>query len=132
MRLARGFLILTGVIILGFGIYCLFDPFILSDATGMGLSNPTALIEVTAMYGGLQISVGLYLLYASLQAERVLPALLVSVFLFAGLAGARSYGLAINAGDNGYNFVAVIYEIVSGLLALWLLQINGRRVDLPS
>ncbi len=122
MKLARCFLLITGIVFAGFGLYCFFDPMLLSRATGMGLSTPTAIIEAKAMYGGLQFSMGLYLVYSSFQIHRVSQALLVLVFLFAGLAGARAYGLAVDAGDNGYNFIAVIYEICSGLIALALLQ----------
>ena len=126
MKLARGFLLLTGLIFIGYGLYCLFNPMILNQYTGMGLSAPTALIEVRAMYGGLQCSMGLYLFYCGLQLPRVSQGLLVSVFFFAGLAGARAYGLTVDGGDNGYNFAAVIYEAISGLIALALLQLSGQ------
>lgn len=128
MKLARVYLMITGVIVTGFGLYCLLDPLLMSEATGMGLSTPTSVIEVIAMYGGLQIAMGLYFIYCSLHINRIPQALLVSVFIFAGVAGARSYGLAIHSGDNGYNFMAVIYEIVSGLIALWLLQTSNLPI----
>ena len=127
MKLARIYLVITGVIFTGFGLYCLLDPLFLSEATGLILSTPTSTIEVIAMYGGLQTTMGLYLLYCSLQQNRVAQALLVSVFIFAGVAGARAYGLATHSGDTGYNFMAAIYEIISGLIALWLLQTRTTR-----
>lgn len=127
MKLARGFLLLSGIIFAGYGLYCLFNPMILNQYTGMGLSESTALIEIRAMYGGLQFSMGLYLFYCGLQLPRVSQGLLVSVFMFAGLAGARAYGLTVDGGDNGYNLGAVIYESVSGLIALALLQFSGRQ-----
>ncbi len=127
MKLARGFLILTGLIFAGFGLYCLFNPLVLNHYTGMGLSDATALIEVRAMYGGLQFTMGLYLLYCALQQSRVSQGLVLSVFILAGLAGARAYGVTVDAGDNGYNFIAIIYEAGSGLIALLLLQLTGNH-----
>ena len=129
MNLARGFLILTGLILLGYGIFCLFNPMILSQYTGMGLTEPTALIEVRAMYGGLQCSVGLLFIYNGLHAGRTTEGLLLSVFIFAGLAGARAYGMTVDAGDNGYNFAAAIYEASSGLISLVLLQLSTRTTN---
>jgi hypothetical protein len=126
MKLARGFLILTGITFTCYGIYCLFNPMILNEYTGMGLTDTTALIEVRAMYGGLQFSMGLYLLLSGLQQARAAQGLLVAVFLFAGLAGARAYGLTVDDGDNGYNFAAAIYESLSGLIALALLQTSKK------
>ena len=128
MVVARGFLILTGLLIAGYGLYCLFNPMILHQYTGMGLSDPTAVTEIRAMYGGLQCAMGLYLLHCGLQPSRLGQGLLVSVFVFAGLAGARAYGLAVDGGDNGYNFAATLYEAASGLVALGLLQWHGRRL----
>ncbi len=129
MKLARGFLILTGIIFTGYGLYCIFNPMILNEYTGMGLADATALIEVRAMYGGLQCSLGLYLLFSGLQQTRAAQGLLVAVFMFAGLAGARAYGLTVDSGDNGYNFAAVIYESLSGVIALVLLQTSKNASE---
>lgn len=125
--LPRAFLIITGLIFTLYGAYCLLNPMIINEYTGMGLADNTALIEVRAMYGGLQLTAGLYLLFCSMQANRFREALLVSVFVFAGLAGARAFGLAIDGGDNGYNFGAVIYESISGLLALVCLKLANKQ-----
>lgn len=128
--LPRIFLIITGLTFTLYGGYCLLiNPMILNEYTGMGLSDNTALIEVRAMYGGLQGAAGLYLLFCSMQTSRFREALLVSVFAFAGLAGARAFGLAIDGGDNGYNFAAVIYESISGLLALVCLKLANKQSD---
>ncbi|WP_101756855.1 DUF4345 family protein [Oceanicoccus sp. KOV_DT_Chl] len=127
MMLARGFLLVIGVIFTLYGLYCLFNPMILNEYTGMGLGDGTALIEVRAMYGGLQCTMGLYLLFCCSQIARVPQGLLVSIFIFAGLAGARAYGLTVDSGDNGYNFAAIIFESVSGVLALLLLQLGQKQ-----
>ena len=125
MKTAKGFLLCIGLLFLSYGIYCLINPNLLHDLTGMILSDNTALIEVRAMYGGLQITTGIYLIYCALNSQCVPQALILCVFMFAGLAGARAFGLTIDGGDNGYNFSAAIFEAISGIIALALLkQIN--------
>ena len=127
MTIARIFLILNGLVLAAYGIYCTFNPIALSEFTGMGLESNTALIEVRAMYGGLEFTIGLYFLLCGLRKEMTLNGLLVSLFVFAGLAGARAYGMVVDGGDNGYNFGAVIYEASCGLLSLLLLQWQKKQ-----
>jgi hypothetical protein len=55
--------------------------------------------------------------------------LLVSFFVFAGLAGARAYGMTVDGGDNGYNFSAVIYEACCGLLSVVFLQLMNKHTS---
>lgn len=129
MKLGHGFLAITGLIFTAYGLYCLFNPMIINQYTGMGLSDSTALIEVRAMYGGLQFTMGLYLLMCALDSAKVIQGLSVAIFMFAGLAGARAYGLSIDSGDNGYNFAATIYEVVSGIIAVTALQMANRQVN---
>ena len=126
MNFARGFLILNGLMFGGYGIYCLLDPTLVTELTGMVLSSNTAIIEARAMYGGLQLTMGLYLLYCAMQTLRVSQGLLVTIFIFAGLAGARSFGLAIDGGESNYNVAAAIYESICGVIAVFLLQKNHQ------
>ena len=46
----------------------------------MGIEQPTARIEIIAMYGGLQFTMGLYLFYCALQPSRASQGLLLAVF----------------------------------------------------
>ena len=127
MKPAQFFLILIGLAFAGYGIYCLINPNLLNEVTGMILSDPTALIEVRAMYGGLQLTAGLYLIYCALNTAHVPQALVLCIFMFAGLSGARAVGLTLDGGDNGYNVSAAIFEAVSGLIALVLLKTSTKQ-----
>lgn len=122
MTIARVFLILNGLILAGYGIYCTFNPMALAEFAGFGLDNNTAIIEVRAMYGGLEFAIGLLFILCGVRKDMIATGLLVTFFVFAGLAGARAYGLVVDGGDNGYNFAAIIYESICGLLAVALLQ----------
>lgn len=129
ITIARVFLALNGLVLAAYGIYCTFNPMILAEYTNMGLESGTAVTEVRAMYGGLQFTVGLYFLLCGLRKTMTANGLLVSLFVFAGLAGARAYGLTVDGEDNGYNFSAVIYETVCGLLSVVLLRLISKQTD---
>lgn len=132
MTIARAFLILNGLVLAAYGIYCTFNPMALAEFASFGLDNNTAIIEVRAMYGGLEFTLGLYFLLCGLRKDMLANGLLVSLFVFAGLAGARAYGMVVDGGDNGYNFGAVIYESCSGLLSVIFLQwLKPQSVNQP-
>ena len=57
--LEKGFLILTTVVWVPYGLMCFLDPAALAESTGVVASTPTASTEIRAMYGGLQIAIGL-------------------------------------------------------------------------
>lgn len=122
MTIARAFLILNGLILALYGIYCTFNPMALAEFASFGLDNNTAIIEVRAMYGGLEFTIGLLFIICGLRRDMIATGLLVTFFVYAGLAGGRAYGLVVDGGDNGYNFAAVIYESICGLLSVILLQ----------
>ena len=126
MTMAKVFLSITGLLFLPYGLYCVVEPGILTQYTGMGLSDNTAKIEVRAMYGGLQAAMGLFFLVCVANKDLTRPGLLVAVFCLGGLATARTFGLLVDGGDNGYNTAAVVYEGVSTVLALWAYKHTGK------
>ena len=90
----------------------------------MILPGVSGLTEVVAMYGGLQLGIGVLFLFAGLRAERVRGGLAVMVVLIGSLALARTFGLLVH-GNSPYNLAVLVYESVSALLAFILM----RRTD---
>ena len=124
------------------GFYCLLLPEVMSGQGVPGmhvfdLSHFVARVEVRAMYGGLQIALGLLALIAVFKAEHRSTALLFFVLALSGLALSRFYGLVMDG--NGqifvfsttmtpetYNQVAFnLYEFPFMLYA-WCLFITGK------
>ncbi len=126
MTLARAFLIFNGIVFGSYGVLCLVDPSTVTDFTDMQLPTITATIEARAMYGGLQLTMGLLLLYCARQTPLIAHGLVVAIFIFAGLAGARAIGLAIDGGDSNYNLAATAYESICGVIAVLLLRNAGQ------
>ena len=55
---ARLFLGFQAVVFIPYGLYCLVQPQMLSDVAGIAATTATGVIELQAMYGGMQTAVG--------------------------------------------------------------------------
>ncbi len=121
------FLRLIGVVFAAYGAYLCFNPNYLIDLLQIGDSVP-AKVEVRAMYGGLQLGVGLLLLWgAQRSAIQQQMACAVMIACFAGLAGARAVGLLLD-GQDSYNLAALIFESSSLLVSVYLYSKLSREL----
>jgi len=118
MQFARIVLALNGLILAGYGLLCLFVPTTLTSAAGLGMESTVASTEVRAMYGGLELAIGVLFLLASVRESLLEPGLIAGVTVFTGLGVARALGIMLDGGPGAYNVVAVIYELVTAGLML--------------
>ncbi len=119
--LANLFLRFTGILFALYGGFLYLDPQYLMELLALG-DGSAARVEVRAMYGGLQLAMGVFLILASLRGPLYTEvALVVAIAVFAGLATARAAGLMID-GVDGYNLGACIYEAISLVIAILLYQ----------
>lgn len=116
----RLFLGISLVIWTGYGFYCFFVPASLETGAGILAMTPAGTAELRAMYGGLQIAIGLLagagLVYASLRRT----ALVALTFLTGGLAIARLIGAGLDGGFGDYTNAALVFEFVSTAISLGL------------
>jgi hypothetical protein len=105
---------------------CLLSPETIGRESGLALVTPGAHTEARAMYGGLEFALGLYFGVSAFRTAQLRPALVVLVFVFAGLALARLAGLALQPEADPYNIRALAYESVSALLGLVSLTLVHR------
>jgi hypothetical protein len=117
MLVTRLFLGFSALVWLPYGLFCAVQPTYLAHAAGVIASSPTALTEIRAMYGGLEVGIGALCLCALLRRPLVRPALLMLCFVCAGLGLTRLAGLVIDGSGSGYTFGALALEIPSALLA---------------
>jgi len=96
MRLAKGYLFLLGLVTFGFGVIYLAAPSLLTDPTGFGDLAPEAVTDVRATYGGLQLALGIFFMWTSRKPAFHRIALMLSVIVFACLAGSRTIGLLVD------------------------------------
>ena len=83
----RIFLRLSALLWVLYGLYCFVEPSQLAEAAGVAASTTTGTIELRAMYGGLQVAIGL-LAGAAVFTPRLQPAALL--MLAVSLCGPRA------------------------------------------
>lgn len=130
--IARLFLGLQVLLFIPYGLYCLVNPGMLSGAAGVEANTITGTIELQAMYGGLQVAVGVLCLLGILRKDLEQVALTTLLFLFAGLGVVR-VSLALMHGDfSGYTVFAMSYETFCLLFLAWWLLLRATPAAHPS
>lgn len=111
-------LILTAVAFAPYGAMCLLDPSTATGYAGLNMTNGDAFIEISAMYGGLQLGFGLLCLFGALKPNFSATALIAIVFAIGGLALGRTLGLMVSEQAAGaYTFGALAFEWTITVLA---------------
>ena len=125
--MTRLFLIATGVLWLAYGIYLVIAPQDLAGIAGVTATSATGVVELRAMYGGLQAAVGLLALWAGVAASWHVRGLTALLFIYAGLAVTRLVSAALAHEFSSYVIGALAFEVPSALIAWALL----RRASKP-
>ncbi len=112
----RMVLFANALVWLPYGLLCLLRPGTLADVAALGLASPTAVVEVQAMYGGLEIAVGVLALWGALRLHVAEAALWSLPVLYGGLAGGRAFGLVITGDRSGYNLGAIAFELAGAAI----------------
>ncbi|MEE4190728.1 MAG: DUF4345 family protein [Halieaceae bacterium] len=130
--IARAFLGLQALLFIPYGLYCLVDPGMLAGAAGVSATSMTGTIELQAMYGGLQVAVGVLCLMGLFRKHLEQVALYTLLFIFAGLAVVR-VSLGLMHGDfSSYTVFAMSYEAFCLLFLSWRLLLRPAPTPSPS
>lgn len=124
--MTKAFLIITGVLWLGYGIYLLIAPQALAGIAGVTASSATGMVELRAMYGGLQAAVGVLALLAGVSATWRRQGLAALLFVYAGLGLTRLASAAVTHEFSSYVMGALVFELPSALIAWTLLRKESR------
>ena len=118
------FLAFETLVWLPYGLYLVFAPTFLANATegGVVMQNGAGITEIRAMYGGLQAALGTLCLLALLRDRYAQPALIAVAFLTTGLFVARLYGVSVDGGLSGYTTGALVFEGASASIAFFLVS----------
>lgn len=116
--LGRWVLGITAAIFVGYGLLCFFYPGFVATLVSLEPTDEAALVELRAMYGGLQVAIGLTALTGTLVADLRRSVLLMTLFLLGGLALARVLGVTLHGSWDFYNLSALAYETLTALAAL--------------
>jgi hypothetical protein len=124
----RVVLFANALVWLPYGLLGLLRPSTLADVAALGLASPTAIVEVQAMYGGLEIAIGVLALWGALRPRSADAAIWSLLVLSCGLVGGRALGLITSGDRSGYNLGALAFELTGAASAAWAYA-SLRRSD---
>jgi Domain of unknown function (DUF4345) len=118
MGFARAYLYFVGAMGLLFGVWYLVAPVAWTDPTGFGPLGPNALTDVRATYGGFQIGLGLFTIWAALDTSRVRMAMVLQLLTIGAIASCRIVGFAVDGGPNDFLRSAIATEVSFTVITL--------------
>ena len=129
MRFARAYLYFVAVMGLFFGLWYLIAPTGMTDPTGFGPLGPNALTDVRATYGGFQIGLGLFTLWAAADPARVRTGLVLQLLTIGAIGSCRLVGFAVDGSPNGFLVSAIVTEtVLTALTLIALYRLPGEAV----
>ena len=120
--LTRIFLALSAILWGLYGIYCLLVPGSLHEMAGVVATTPTGTTELRAMYGGLQLAIGVLALMGALRGSLTRTALVALGTLALGLGSARLFGLLVDGHFTSYTGMGLGFEWFTALACRALLR----------
>ena len=124
MSLDRVVLALSSAFVLLAGVACVVAP--ASFAQQAGLSpTPSALTEIRAFYGGLQVGMGCFLIWCIRQRSLTFAGLLLVAFGVGGAGMARVLGMLIDRAPTAYHLTNLAVEVTT--VALVAVALSRRR-----
>lgn len=112
------------------GLAYLLFPHMAVGLTGMELPRAAAVIDARATYGGMQVALGLFLLWCRARVDAAHAGLVLILLVCACLALTRVYGLALEAERDVFNALGAAAE--SGLAAGAGILLRGSRFRLAN
>ena len=123
MRFARFVLIIQAVTMAGLSLAYWLRPYEMANLNGMLLMESASVSHMRVYYGGLQLGLALFLLWAARAPERARPALMMLMITLLALVLGRLVSLWLDGGELiGFDLASLIYRILAAALAAaaWL------------
>src|SRR5436190_13066312 len=124
---AIGLLALAGIGFLGFGLCLIVDPAGGLVTVGIVASNPAGLIELRALYGGLELGLGVFFLLCAARPDWRRPGLWAVLLGNGGIGLTRLAGIALGGVFTPFLVVALVWELGFAGLAAWAL--SGQNTE---
>jgi len=126
MKFSRIVLALSGLVFMGFGVAFLFWPSQMTLRVGIPLVTMTGTTDVRAIYGGLEIGFGVFLLVAAARRTWVIPGLLATLCTLAGMGLSRALGIALDGGPDSITSALLASEVSGAAITLLALLLERR------
>ena len=130
-----GLLLLNAAAFVFFGLKWLFSPVVMATGLGIHLTNADAITDAQAVYGGLELGVGVFLVVCALKPAMQFAGLLAATLALSGLALCRGLGIVL-ATDHvtGATWQLLATDITGSTLNALTLIVASRRMgkDAPA
>jgi hypothetical protein len=131
MRFARFVLAAQALVMVGFSLAYWLRPYEMANLNGVLLMESASISHMRVYYGGMQLGLALFLLWATRAPDRARAALVMLVMLLfsmLALAIGRLLSLGIDGGPLlGFDLASLVYQLLAALLAgiaWWTLRDN--------
>lgn len=125
MNFQKLVLIVSGVAWAGFGVFLFVYPETLSSV-GVPVDSGLGRTEIRAFYGGLEIGLGVFLLWSQMRAERIHVGLMAALLTVGATGTGRLLGVALEGFETSglmWGFIAIEWTA----LAVTALAISKHR-----
>lgn len=130
MRFARFVLIIQAGIMVGFSLAYWLRPYEMANLNGMLLMETASVSHMRVYYGGMQLGLALFLLWAMQAPERARAALVMLMITMLALVGGRLGSLWLDGGELiGFDLASLIYRVLAALLAAVALMAIRERPE---
>lgn len=120
--LSKIILVAGALIYFAFGFAFLFHPDIITSMEGIVLPDRPAANHIRAVYGGMEIGLGMLLIYFCIVKDGVKSGLIVLAFSIGATALSRLYGIAFDQGGDMSNILSFVAEFSFAAMAFILLR----------
>ena len=132
MTFSRLVLVVTGTVFIAYGIAFLAVPVLMAAGAGIALPVPTAVTDVRAVYGGLQLGLGCLLICWSRRPSLTTAGLYAIVATLGGITLGRTLGIVVNRSAETANVIVLAFEATGPICAFVALaweRITAHQYD---
>lgn len=127
MMISRLLLLSGSLIYLGFGVLFFVNPDAITDMDGIVLPTRSSANHIRAVLGGMEIGLGVLLIYFLMRKDRLVYGLLVLSGSIGAASIARLYGIVFDGAGDASNWISFIAEFSFGALAFVLYFIEKKE-----
>ena len=126
---AKVVLVFFGLSFGGFGVWALLSPLSMAKLLHFSLHTPSAVTEIRAFYGGLEIGLAIFMVTAAFYRPLIPGALLALVATAGGIALARIVGIIADGSGSLFMYGALVWELAGASLGLIaFLQVARHKI----
>lgn len=120
MKASKILLRIVGVGLIVYAVSFIINPLLLADMVGFTHHSPNTLVEITAFYGGLELGLGIFFLWASMRKERIYIGLMCFSISFLAAGILRAIGIFIYGFEDPSQPIVSVIEILLPLYGFLL------------